>query len=62
MPSGVDEVSICTVTGLLASENCPSVRELGIKKKNLKKCPGNHAMPKDSLGVGTFSAPSKTDE
>jgi len=62
MPTGVDEVSICTVTGLLATENCPSVRELGIKKKNLRKCPGNHAMPKDSLGVGTFSAPSKTDE
>lgn len=62
MPTGVDEVSICEVTGLLASETCPSIRELGIKKRNLRKCPGNHAMPRDSLGVGTFSAPSKTEE
>jgi penicillin-binding protein 1A len=61
-PSGVEEISICQITGLLAGDNCPSVRELGIKKKNLRKCPGNHAMPKDSLGVGTFSAPSKTEE
>ncbi|MCX6165191.1 MAG: penicillin-binding transpeptidase domain-containing protein, partial [Ignavibacteriae bacterium] len=62
MPTGVDEVSICQVTGLLASETCPSIRELGIKKRNLRKCPGNHSMPRDSLGVGTFSAPSKTEE
>lgn len=62
MPSGVDEISVCEVTGLLAGEYCPTIRELGIKKKNLKKCPGNHAMPKDSLGVGTFSAPSTADE
>jgi penicillin-binding protein 1A len=61
-PSGVEEVSICSITGLLASEYCPAVKELGIKKRNLKKCPGNHAMPKDSLGVGTFSAPSSTEE
>jgi penicillin-binding protein 1A len=62
MPSGVEEVSICEVTGLLASDGCPTIRELAIKKRNLKKCPGNHAMPKDSLGVGTFSAPSKIEE
>jgi hypothetical protein len=61
-PNGVEEVSICSITGLLASEYCPAVKELGIKKRNLKKCPGNHAMPKDSLGVGTFSAPSTTEE
>jgi penicillin-binding protein 1A len=62
MPSGVEEVNICEVTGLLASDGCPTIRELVIKKRNLKKCPGNHAMPKDSLGVGTFSAPSKIEE
>lgn len=62
MPSGVEEVSICEVTGLLASENCPSVREFALKKRLPKKCPGNHAMPTDSLGVGTFSAPSKSEE
>lgn len=62
MPSGVDEVNICEITGLLAGDNCPVIRELGIKKRGLRKCPGNHAMPKDSLGVGTFSAPSTSEE
>ncbi len=61
-PSGVEEVSICSVTGLLAGDGCPSTRELAIKKHLPRKCPGNHAMPKDSLGVGTFSAPSTTEE
>jgi penicillin-binding protein 1A len=62
MPTGVDEVNICAITGMLAGDYCPVIRELGIKKKNLRKCPGNHAMPKDSLGVGTFSAPSTVEE
>jgi len=42
MPDGVQEVKICTITGLMATENCPSETELIDRKKMPRKCPGNH--------------------
>jgi len=42
MPKGVEEVSICTETGLLDNGTCPATKELILKKKMPKKCPINH--------------------
>jgi penicillin-binding protein 1A len=48
MPEGTEEVSICTITGLLAGPGCPAEIELINKKLMPRKCPGNHVI-KDSL-------------
>jgi penicillin-binding protein 1A len=48
MPEGTEEVSICTITGLLAGPGCPAEVELINKKLMPRKCPGNHVI-KDSL-------------
>jgi hypothetical protein len=55
MPEGTEEVSICTITGLLAGPGCPAEVELINKKLMPRKCPGNHVI-KDSLA----SAPLDT--
>lgn len=55
MPEGTDEVSICSITGLLAGPGCPAEVELINKKLMPRKCPGNHVI-KDSLA----SAPLET--
>ncbi|MBK7252828.1 MAG: PBP1A family penicillin-binding protein [Ignavibacteria bacterium] len=38
MPDGVEETSVCTVSGLKSNGTCPSVTDLVIKKFNQKKC------------------------
>jgi len=38
MPDGVEEASVCTVTGLRSNGTCPSTTDLLIKKLNQKKC------------------------
>lgn len=42
MPKDVEEVNICTVTGLLANSTCPSEIELVLKKRMPKRCPVQH--------------------
>jgi penicillin-binding protein 1A len=62
MPSNVEEVNICSITGLLASDGCPAERELVNKKRMPKKCPGGHNLQTDSLGVRVLSEPSSKKE
>ena len=42
MPEGVNEVSICTITGLTSNGSCPSVKEIVSKKLIPRKCPVTH--------------------
>jgi len=49
MPDGVEEASVCTVTGLRSNGTCPSTTDLVIKKLNTKKCNIYH-----------YSAPAET--
>ncbi len=42
MPPDVEEMSVCTVTGLPANSTCPSVVDLVLKKFASKKCPQTH--------------------
>jgi penicillin-binding protein 1A len=42
MPDGVQEMRICSISGLLAVESCPSQIELIDRKKMPRKCIGNH--------------------
>jgi penicillin-binding protein 1A len=49
MPDGVEEASVCTVSGLKSNGTCPSTTDLVIKKNNQKKCSIFH-----------YSAPAET--
>lgn len=49
MPDGVEETSVCSVTGLRSNGTCPAVNDLVIKKFNQKKCNIYH-----------YSAPAET--
>jgi len=42
MPDDVEEASVCTVTGMLANETCPSVQDLILKKFSQRKCGITH--------------------
>jgi penicillin-binding protein 1A len=42
MPPDVEEMSVCTVTGMVANSTCPSVVDLILKKFASKKCPQTH--------------------
>ncbi len=54
MPPSVEEVNICTITGLLANNTCPSESELVIKRFLPRRCNSTHiTAPLDSLG-GVF--------
>jgi penicillin-binding protein 1A len=48
MPDGVEEASICTITGMLANSSCPSVIDLINKKLNNRRCSSTHVI-RDSL-------------
>ena len=61
MPSSVEEVSICTISGLLAGDGCPSEKELVNKRRMPKKCTMVHNLQTDSLGVRVLSEPSKKE-
>ncbi len=56
MPQGVQEASICGVTGLLSNGSCPSSTDLVIKKFIPRKCPIFHSAPTPSTEE-THSAP-----
>lgn len=43
MPPDVMEANICTVTGLLANETCPSYNDLILKRNATRKCSMTHA-------------------
>jgi len=42
MPDDVEEVQICTITGLLANSSCPSVTDLVNKRQIPRKCTSSH--------------------
>lgn len=43
MPPDVEEANICTVTGLLANETCPSYHDLILKRNMSRKCSMSHS-------------------
>jgi len=43
MPPDVEEASICSVTGLLGNETCPSYVDLILKKNATRRCSMSHA-------------------
>ena len=49
MPDGVEEASVCTVTGLKSNGTCPATTDLVVKKSNSKKC-----------NIFHYSAPAET--
>ncbi|MBV6480014.1 MAG: Penicillin-binding protein 1A [Ignavibacteria bacterium] len=49
MPEGVEETSVCTVTGLKSNGTCPATTDIIIKKFNQKKC-----------NIFHYSAPTET--
>jgi penicillin-binding protein 1A len=61
MPESIQEVSICTITGLLANNTCPSNTELIAKRFLPKKCNSTHVQSLDSLG-GVFESHLKEME
>jgi penicillin-binding protein 1A len=61
MPKGVEEMPVCTITGLLSNGSCPSSMELVIKKFMPKKCNVyNYIPPTYETSVETNSPPEGT--
>jgi penicillin-binding protein 1A len=61
MPKGVDEVAICTITGLVSNGSCPSTMELVVKKFLPKKCNVyNYIPPSYETSIETYSPPEGT--
>ncbi|MEO8664251.1 MAG: PBP1A family penicillin-binding protein [Ignavibacteria bacterium] len=58
MPEGVEEGSVCTVTGLRSNGSCPSTTDLIIKKLNLKKCNISHYSAPAETSVETKEPPA----
>ena len=54
MPDDVDEVAICTITGLLSNGSCPSEYELVLRKYMPRKCTISHSFL-DSLETAVES-------
>ncbi|MEO8446149.1 MAG: PBP1A family penicillin-binding protein [bacterium] len=57
MPDGVEEASVCTVTGLRSNGTCPSTTDLVIKKLNIKKCNIYHYSAPTETSVETKEPP-----
>ncbi len=47
MPDGVEEASICSISGMLDNGSCPSHKELVMKKFLPKKCNVSHSLPSE---------------
>lgn len=47
MPNGVEEASICSISGMLDNGSCPSHKELVMKKFLPKKCNVSHSLPSE---------------
>jgi penicillin-binding protein 1A len=56
MPSEVEEVNVCTLTGQRANETCPAMIDLVLKKFAFRTCSVTHA-PVDSTNVESTSEP-----
>lgn len=59
MPDDVEELEICTVTGLLANSSCPSQLDIVLKKFKPKRCSSVHYF--ESSDDSTSSAQSPLD-
>ncbi len=58
MPDGVEEASVCTVSGLRSNGSCPSTTDLVIKKFNAKKCGISHYYAPPETSVETKDPPA----
>lgn len=60
MPDGVEETSVCTVSGLKSNGTCPSVTDLVVKKFNQKKCNVFHYSAPAETSVETQEPPKES--
>jgi len=60
MPDGVEETSVCTVSGLKSNGTCPSITDLVIKKFNQKKCNVFHYSAPAETSVETQEPPKES--
>lgn len=58
MPDGVEEASVCSVTGMRSNGSCPSTSDLIIKKGNMKKCNISHYYAPAETSVETQEPPA----
>lgn len=58
MPEGVEEASVCTVSGLKSNGSCPSTQDIIIKKFNLKKCNVSHYQAPAESSIETKEPPA----
>lgn len=57
MPEGVEETSVCTVTGLKSNGTCPATTDLVNKKSSQKKCNIFHYASPDETSVESTEPP-----
>ncbi|MBW7855945.1 MAG: hypothetical protein B6D43_06785 [Ignavibacteriales bacterium UTCHB1] len=62
MPEGVEEVSICTITGLSANSTCPSVKEIVSKKLIPRRCPVTHYFETEDTVSQEIAKPPGSNE
>ncbi len=58
MPDGVEEASVCTVTGLRSNGTCPATTDLLIKKLSTKRCNIYHYSAPAETSVETKEPPA----
>lgn len=58
MPEGVEEASVCTISGLRSNGSCPSVEDIVIKKFNTKKCNISHYRAPAETSIETKEPPA----
>lgn len=58
MPDGVEEASVCTISGLKSNGSCPSTSDIIIKKFNTKKCNISHYYAPAETSVETKEPPA----
>ncbi|HRE42229.1 MAG TPA: PBP1A family penicillin-binding protein [Ignavibacteria bacterium] len=57
MPEDLEEVGICSISGLMDNGSCPSTRELVLKRNLPRKCNVPHYLFSDSTSVSETSPP-----
>jgi len=62
MPDGVTQGKVCTISGMLAGDGCPSAVDLITRKKMTRRCNQTHIMPTDTLSVGNAELLKKVKE
>ncbi|MEO8209327.1 MAG: PBP1A family penicillin-binding protein [bacterium] len=58
MPDGVEEASVCTISGLKSNGSCPSTQDIIIKKFNMKKCNISHYHVPTETSIETKEPPA----